>query len=133
MSRLVQELKNDHASIVDMLTIVSQLGVMTEAGQQKLMAAKTALMAHLKREDDELYPALRQSAEGDPRLKKTLDLFAAEMDQVSQTALAFFEKYSNGSSGGDFAKDFGQLKGALGIRIRREETILYDKYDQLVH
>ena len=45
--------------------------------------------------------------------------------------MAFFEKYEEESSGVDFSVDLGKLLGVLGGRIRKEEMILYKKYDEL--
>jgi hemerythrin-like domain-containing protein len=58
MSVLINTLKAEHANILEMLESVYALGPTTEDGHNRLMAAKNGLMAHLKREDDELYPIL---------------------------------------------------------------------------
>ncbi len=97
-----------------------------------LMAAKGALLAHLAKEDKELYPTLNKVAETDAQLKSTLDFYAKDMDEISKSALAFFDKYSAGGSGLEFAKDLGSLFGNLASRVRKEESTLYLKYNELV-
>lgn len=64
-------------------------------------------------------------------LKRTLDLFAREMETISKEALHFLDKYLSGGSGLEFARDFGRLYMNLSQRIGKEESILYPEYDKL--
>ena len=131
MSNIVAELKSEHEMLVKVLGEVKEIGVSSEEGRGKLMAAKDGLLAHLAKEDEHLYPQLKERAMTDANLKSMLDTFARDMDSISAAALAFFDKYQDGGSGIEFAKDFGALYGALGNRIRKEETILYPEFDKL--
>lgn len=131
MSKLVAELKEEHALIADVLQKVSALGITTPAGQKMLLDAKSGLLAHLKKEDTKLYPKLNAAAENDEALKRTLDLFAKDMDTMSKVVLNLFDKYANGGSGVEFARDFGSLYAKLSQRISKEENIIYAKYDEL--
>lgn len=134
MSRLIQELKNDHKVLVKILGEVKELGITSEEGRKRLMAAKAGLLAHLKKEDAELYPPLRLTAANDPRVQGLMNTFTTDMGMVAKQALAFFDKY-----GGDiseetqmnFARDFGTLVGILGARINKEENALYPEYDKV--
>jgi len=60
-----------------------------------------------------------------------LDNFAKDMEVISEAAFEFFEKYSTGGSGIEFAKDFGRLFALLSQRISKEENIIYKKYEEL--
>ncbi len=131
MSKLVEELKKEHTVIVKVLNKVKSLGITSIEGQKTLLAAKSGLLAHLKKEDEQLYPVLQTAAESNPNLKQTLDIFAKDMEEISQAALDFFEKYSTGGLGLEFAKDFGTLFATLSNRIRREERTLYSKFNEL--
>ena len=132
MPRLVQDLKHEHALITDLFKSVKDAGVSSKEGRERLLAAKKGLLGHLKKEDDKLYPVLKDAAKDDPRLQTTLNLFAKEMEEVSALVLKFFNKYSQaGASGMEFARDFGQLAAKLGSRIRKEENILSAEYDKL--
>ena len=62
MSRLVSQLKNDHKVLVEVLAKVKELGIGTKEGQGKLSAAKAGLLAHLKKEDAELYPVQKKAS-----------------------------------------------------------------------
>jgi iron-sulfur cluster repair protein YtfE (RIC family) len=131
MSTLIEGLKKDHASVVEVLNEVKEHGIGSKTGRDHLLSARAALLAHLKVEDEQLYPVLREEAEANDALKRTLDLFARDMETVSKQALGFFEKYSSGGSGLEFAKDYGRLHAALGQRMSREEKILYPEYEKL--
>ncbi|OHD56858.1 MAG: hypothetical protein A2014_08385 [Spirochaetes bacterium GWF1_49_6] len=131
MSKLVETLKEEHAIIADALNKIKTAGVTTKAGKELLLSAKAGLLSHLKHEDEELYPLLKNAAKNDENLLQTLSLFAGDMDSISTTALTFFDKYSKDNHDTDFAKDFGRLFSILSNRIRREESIIYSKYEEL--
>lgn len=131
MSKLVEELKNDHKILGEKLTAVKTKGIVTEEARKELFACKGALLAHLAKEDAQLYPALKKAAQTDAGVKSMLDTFAKDMDQISKAALDFFAKYEKDPTNADFSKDIAHLLAVLGTRISKEEHILYPKYDQI--
>lgn len=131
MSKLVEELKSEHKMLISVLEKAREMGIASNEGKAGFFQAKNALLAHLKKEDEKLYPVLRKHAAHDAPLQRTLDLFASDMTSISASALQFFDTYSKESSGIEFAKDFGRLFSALSARIRKEEDIIYKKYDEL--
>jgi len=131
MSALTNELKSEHAQLASTLGKVKELGIGSPEGKKLLFAAKTALLAHLEKENAKLYPVLRKGAEKDAKLKGTLDTFAKDMEGVASAAMAFFTKYEKEASGLEFGKDFGRLFSVLGERIKKEESILYLEFDKL--
>ncbi|MBI5626215.1 MAG: hemerythrin domain-containing protein [Nitrosomonadales bacterium] len=131
MSQLIIELKKEHEVIANILGEASKLGITSKEGQMKLMDAKKGLLAHLKKEDDQLYPVLKKAAQNDQNLGRTLDFYAKDMEGISKAAVAFFNKYAQGGSGMEFAKDIGGLFSTLKSRIRKEEDVLYKEYDRL--
>ena len=131
MTELVEDLKAEHANIVEVLLAVYEMGVHTEAGRRKLLSAKNGLLAHLRREDDQLYPALLKAAEDDPIVEDAMAYFQEDMVSVSNLALAFFDKYADETDAGGFADDFATLAALLTQRIRKEEAVIYRMYDQL--
>ncbi len=149
MSALIEEFKREHAKIIAMLNEVKEFGILSKEGQAKLMTIKAHLLAHLKKEDEKLYPVLRKEAEDNERLKNTLDLFAMDMEKVSSVVQKVFDKYSEGEIDEDFprtkcAEDFPRTKGAedfsinfdslfaaLSTRIRNEENALYEEYEEI--
>ena len=131
MSKLIDELKEEHTRITTTLNKVEKIGVFSKNGQDVLLSVKSALLSHLKKEDEQLYPVLHESAKKDRGLKRTLDMFAKDMEEISKSVLEFFDKYSEGGSGMKFAVDYGRFFAALSSRIRREEDILYAKYNEI--
>ena len=131
MTELIEELKKEHADIIDLLDRVKELGVISQEGRAILLSAKTRLLAHLQKEDEKLYPVLRREAENNRWLKLNVEIFAADMDTISKTAIDFFEKYSDDDTGLEFFKDSLRLFTTLRGRIGKEERILYAEYDKL--
>ncbi len=131
MSALIEEFKGEHAKIIAMLKEVKELGILSKEGQDKLMSIKAHLLAHLKKEDEKLYPVLRKEAEDNERLKGTLDLFALDMENVSSVVQKFFDKYSEGEIDGNFSINFESLYAALSVRIKNEEDALYEGYEDI--
>ena len=131
MSKLVNELIKEHSVIFETLNEVKALGIGSKEGQNTLLAVKSGLLAHLNKEDEQLYPILNNAAASDANLSRSLDLFAKDMDEISNVAMEFFNKHSTGGSGLEFSKDFGGLFATLHQRMRKEEGILYQKYDKL--
>ena len=130
MSELVSKLKEQHEEILKVLDNVKNVGVASKEGQEKLLAAKNGLIEHLRVEDEEFYKVLRKAAESDMSLSQTLEIFAKDMDRISEQALSFFDKYAHGGSGIDFARDFGSLYAILVSRIRKEENVLFPAYEK---
>jgi hypothetical protein len=128
---LTEELIGEHKWLVETLNKAKGQGVSSPEGQATLNEAKSGLLGHLKKEDISLYPKMHKAAETDTNLKRTLDMFAKDMDGISAAALAFFAKYEGGGDGSTFALDFGKLMAALGGRVRKEESILYKEFDKL--
>jgi hypothetical protein len=116
---------------VSVLTEIKNKGTVSKEAVAHLMTAKSALLAHLKKEDVQLYPALHSAAKNDKHLASTVDMFAKDMDKISQSVMAFFNKYEKGGEGLEFAKELGNLMSVLGNRIQREENSLYIEFDKI--
>ena len=130
MSILVESLKDEHAALVNLINEVKRLGISTPESKNKLHSIKEGLIAHLKKEDERLYPRLREVAARDAVVEKTLVTFAKDMEGITKSAMDFFEKYSHESNNLDFFKDVGRLFAALADRIRKEEGSLYPLFDK---
>jgi len=131
LSALIQDLKNEHEVIFSALNEVINKGINTKEGQLKLVEVKDALISHLQKEDELIYPYLKEVAETNEKAKSILEKYAQEMKKISDIAFEFFEKYSSGGSGLDFAREFGKLYGTLGKRIKKEESVLYKLYEEI--
>lgn len=131
MSKLIEILKKEHANIAEILAKVVQLGPETSDGHSKLMEAKIGLLAHLEREDRELYPVLLEAAKDDSLVADALEFFSLDISTVAKQVLAFFDKYENPKDLGDFAEDFDELLHILTQRIQKEEAVIYKYYEEL--
>ncbi|OOZ38770.1 hypothetical protein BOW53_14330 [Solemya pervernicosa gill symbiont] len=131
MSALTDELKADHAWVLEKLEEVKRKGIVSEDAVETLMSIKNALIGHLQKEDAKLYPVLNKAAESDNRLKNNLKIFAKDMEQITADAIAFFDRYSTTTSDSAFAEDIGALFSRLKRRISTEEKMLYSEYDKV--
>jgi hemerythrin-like domain-containing protein len=91
------------------------------------------LLAHLTKEDKQLYPPLYEKAQSDLSFKKTLDTFGAEMEKITEFVLDFYQKYLdiNNISKTEFIKDLSTFIVALKNRIMKEEVAIYKAYEKL--
>ena len=131
MSLLIDDLKKQHSEIFAELKKANDLGIITKDGQYKLLSTKAALLAHLKKEDEHLYPVLRKEAEINKHLESTLDSFSSEMENISKSALEFFEKYSDGVLDSKYVEAFETLYAALSARMKNEESVLFAEYEKI--
>lgn len=132
MSKLTEELKNEHAAVAASLEKIKKIGINSKEDAEFFFSLKESLLGHLKKEDEQLYPALKKEAQNNPRLARTLSYLAEDMAEVTTLALKFFEKYAQCPRAGmEFFGEIGKLSALLGDRIRKEESILYQEYDRL--
>lgn len=133
MARLIDELKNDHQAMSKLLDRLKDSRVSNDEAHKILLSAQTSLLAHLKKEDSQLYPVLYQAAKENPALKRTVDFYTKDMEEITRKAVEFFEKYSRHDSRIDieFAKAFGNLFAVISRRLRNEENTLYKEYEKL--
>ena len=133
MARLIDELKKDHAAIESMLARAKDPSISHKEAHKILIAAQASLLAHLKKEDAQLYPVLNRAAASDPNLKRTVDFYAKDMEEITGNAIGFFQKYSAADAPIDieFARAFGKLFSTISRRQRSEENSLYKEYEKL--
>ena len=131
MAKIIEELKEEHRRLLEMLKNLKSLDLRSKELEEGLGKVKEVLISHLNKEDNRLYPALRTAAERDRDLKETLQLFAKDMEKISQFISSFFDKYSSGIHSVDFAVDFGKFLTTLEGRIKKEEAILFPAYERL--
>ena len=128
---LIAELKKEHAVITTTLERINRKNISLKECQKELFKVKSLLLDHLRKEDENLYPSLKLAARNNEYIRLTLKSFADDMDEISALAFAFFDKYKSGGKGMEFAKDYGQLYSKLSMRIRKEETVLYELFNSL--
>ncbi len=131
MSNLIEELKIEHKTILDVLDEVKKLGISSKSGREKLLSARNLLTAHMTKEDEQYYPKLRQAAVYNKDLKVTLDYFVSDMESVSKRAMQIFDKYSRGGDDAEFSGEIKMLYVLLKDRILTEENTLFMKFNDV--
>lgn len=121
MKNLVATLRKEHEDLLDLLKDMRALGLNSEEGRQKFFEAKALILDHLKKEDELIYPTLKQH----PGWAEMSSHFSEEMMGLAPAVLGFFEKYESENISPDYSKDLGRLMGQLKQRISKEEMALY--------
>jgi len=92
------------------------------------------LAAHLKLEDDHLYPAMLANI--DPEVRARAELFQTEMGGLSEAFGRFSDRWiaprAISADPAGFARDWGGIRSALDGRMDREDRDLYALVDSKV-
>ncbi|HET7267184.1 MAG TPA: hemerythrin domain-containing protein [Oleiagrimonas sp.] len=124
---LTQQLLGQHQALRAALDEVRRLGPGTEQGQERLRQMRQLLIAHLHKEDAELYPELLRH----PDTASLADRYAADMQGLARDILAFFDDFSSGGDAMEFARRYGRMRAQLIQRLTREELRLYPAWDAI--
>lgn len=131
MNPLIIQLKKEHETLAALLSNVQKLGVNSTESKAVLIKAKSALLAHLKKEDHDLYPILKKAGEKDESINRQINNFGKDMEEISKFALSFFDNIEKDKySPLEYGKNFGKLISLLSARISREENILYPIFEK---
>ena len=133
MSDYIQTWRAEHLAVLEALSEIPKNGLESTAGQAKLRELETNLLAHLKSEDENLYPVLKKAAQSNPNLQRTLDLFAKDMEKIAAQALAFFDELKKNPKSPSGKLSFGIVTALLKNRISSEENVLIKEYEKLAH
>lgn len=128
MSNLIDELKIEHQDLAVSFGNLKNVNVESEEGRQELRAVKSALIDHLRKENEELYPKLRDTAFNNLQLQRTLDWFTRDIARISAVIFLFLDTYCEGGSHLTFRRDFNRLNTILNALIDQEEKVVYDEY-----
>ncbi len=124
----LNQLEDEHRKILEILWEVKKQGVHTMDGRNSLTAAKDLMCMHFKKEDEILYPALKEAIKKNPEKQNIIETLIEDMKEVTDFCQSFFEKYTIGGGGIEFLRDFEKLYKMLESRLKKEETILYPNY-----
>ncbi len=128
---LITELRSEHEFLLDQVKKITNLGANTEEGLALLLGVKDALLAHLGKEDKELYPLLNKNAQEDDSLFELLQRMSTDMAEITQFVLDFFARLAQDPSSREIYEDFLTLGKKLNKRIRLEEVTLYEEFERL--
>jgi len=130
MTDLINDLKNDHTALKNLLSDVYNYISTDEKKIEFVGKLKDLVFVHIVKEDDKLYPFLNKAAEKDSNLKMKLDLFAKDWEEISEFANYYIGRYSEGNFDNKFANDTAKLLSTLRQRMMKEEISLYPEYDR---
>ncbi len=133
---LVAILKQQHRFLQDKLLAINSLysqptSTIGKDLHAKMLDLKQSLLAHVKLEDDQLYPALAQKLADNtlsPRVQQSL----ADLHDLTAAAETFLDKYvaleNSSPARVTFIREFRQLLEKLTVRIKLEEETIYPLY-----
>lgn len=131
---LIDSLQHDHKNL---LNLYGQIDTAFKEQRYEDVSAmldelKSALNAHLLKENVRLYIYLDHSLAHDPTNSDLIRGFRKEMDDIAKVAIGFLKKYE--TIGVDeqlasyFSADFATIGKVLVERIQKEEDVLYPLY-----
>jgi hypothetical protein len=130
MSDLISELEADHRLILAHLESIKEAKFAREVAARELAAAKALIVAHLAKEDKELYRPLLANASA----QSTAMQFQERMKVITTDVIAFFNTYDLSKAqdlGLPFVRDLGTIIGKLKTRMTQEEERLYVLFRQV--
>jgi hypothetical protein len=137
MDNIVATLQAQHQAVLKMVGKINEKVARGEVkGLNSILGElKTALLAHLELEDNQLYPSLIKAADAlkNPGIAQTTRMFSGNMVQITDTLKGFLGKFEGKDiDPAAFKTDWNQLIGVLSARITSEEATLYPMYNQWV-
>ncbi|HEY3375830.1 MAG TPA: hypothetical protein VGK02_12360 [Candidatus Aquicultor sp.] len=130
MSTLIEELRTEHLDLTLSFEHLKNINVESEEGHTELRSVKSALLAHLRKENEELYPRLRDIAFNNLSLQRTLDWFTRDIAKISAVLILFLDTYCQGGSHLTYRRDYNRLNTILTALIEQEEKIVYNEFLQ---
>ncbi|MCF6364724.1 MAG: hemerythrin domain-containing protein [Bacteroidales bacterium] len=128
MSDLITILVEEHNSLKLLLSEVYDYISSEKKKIEFVKKLKTILVAHIDKEDKELYPFLNKEAETDESLKRKLASFAKDWKEISIFANNYFERYCENNFDANFTADTAKLLSTLRQRMIKEEVSLFSEY-----
>ncbi|MBI5286870.1 MAG: hemerythrin domain-containing protein [Deltaproteobacteria bacterium] len=134
----LEGLKKEHQAAAGLLEEVQRAFQQNQLSKtaQSLSALKGALLGHLKKEDEKLYPELSKLAQEKDLglIKTTLSTFSTAMKGISERLIRFFDKYQGSEEiardSATFKTDLTMVVESLHKRIDGEEKVLYPMYEK---
>lgn len=133
-SRLIESLKHDHHSLVELFQQIGQTAERARFHELPalLIAFKTGLESHVIAENVRFYNYVENSLAGDEENLLLIRSFRREMNAIARGVVDFVKKYQRApfteATRDAFLRDYAVVGGLLSQRIQREEANLYPLY-----
>jgi len=131
MSEFVDSLRQEHAEIKGSLNRLAAMDFNNKEARIMLMEVKEIFINHIKKEDDVMYPRLKEASSSDENLMHILKYMEDEIELISKFVFIFFDKYSKKSSSDGFEREFSLICSTLITRIEKEEAIFFPEYEKI--
>ena len=131
MDNLIEQLKTEHASILERLIRGNELGLGTDDGYREAWAIKDILSSHLLKEDRLFYPALRRAAKNNDDLQILLVTLDDDIKAVGSLVDEFYSSYTVKTDLPGIADKFTFVFEKLRSRMKNEEDFLFDEFLKL--
>jgi len=130
MSNIIKELIDEHNIILKYLDIFKNTDGNSDIIKNSYFQLKSLLIKHLKKEDEKLYPLLKEIAKNDPNRSRLIDRYIDEIVAISHEVITFFTKYKEPETGINFISGLGAIIGKLSIRINLENNIFFKEFEE---
>lgn len=131
MTHLVKNLRNDHRVIAAIFNKSKNPELSIEEKAAFLLTAKTLLFEHIQKEDEELYPKLREASTAENHASEMADEFVSGMEKLGEIVTEFFDQNMDDLNDLHRNPDYSKIMKLLELRIKKEESTLYNLYDKV--
>jgi len=133
---LVQTLKAQHEAVQELTVELDEALERGDAAEATALLGKlkTALLAHLELEDQQLYPGLLQLAEAQRQdhLAQVAKMYAANMAFITGGVKRFLAQHERVTDTAAFRGEWRGILKVLQQRIHSEECTLYPLFERAV-
>ncbi len=130
---LTAELRAAHVQIVEQLNALRGRGGVAAQVRAELLNTQELFTAHVKVEDEQLYPVLRKQAEQDSKLRAILTLLDRDTQETSAYVNGFFERCLalGPTDSQELESELETVFTILMVRQWKEDNSLFSEYDKI--
>jgi len=131
MSEFIDSLRKEHDEIKASLMKISSMDLSSKDARLQLSIIQEVFIKHLQKEDDEMYPRLKEASSSDEQLMNILKYMEDEIKLISQFVFIFFDKFSKKTDSVGFDREFSLICSTLIQRIEKEEKVFFPEYEKM--
>jgi iron-sulfur cluster repair protein YtfE (RIC family) len=131
MSEFIDSLRKEHDEIKESLMKISAMDLSSKDARLQLATIQEVFIKHLQKEDDEMYPRLKEASSSDEQLMNILKYMEDEIKLISQFVFIFFDKFSKKTDSVGFDREFSLICSTLIKRIEKEEEVFFPEYEKI--
>jgi len=128
LHNLIDELRTEHLDLSVSFGNLRNVDLDSEESRSEFKFLKKTLLEHLRKENEELYPKLREAAFNNIQLQRTIEWFTRDVARTVAVLILFLDTYAEGGIKVAYMRDFNRLNTILNALIKQEETIIYEEF-----